>query len=575
MEIERTATEPMLPGEESVEVPVYPVLPPPKNSKRPKKFIKSTVTVHDRTQIETVCDYFVFRGKKVPSGNDLDRLRYKVEAFLFYPRQFGLDQATYPKERFFGDIRPLLRFREPKLGYKSLRGLKVGVQSPLVYLQGYVKSLADGQVLEPPQNAVDEARLFACAFVATFLRAIDRARRRTGRLSSTAVLDPETVTKAFLRLTRLVEKADQILGDFRSTLATASELPGEVVGPLLTELRLVDEYCYYRYRDGLAHVLLMFSELKHLSASDEASALEQALRTSLKAHDEHAQAKNYLLIEVDSSPRQKERYMHRRGELKRRIWNVLFLEIRAVPLFKVQRQFGAMVAAGLAALWYLLAQVLLFRRALQPQGMNDFWGISGLLFLTAGSLAYIVKDRIKEIGRSWFGGSIFRWIPDHSETLYYRSRGGEQVTVGSIKESAVYVPLASLPSDLVKVRNLVAGKNPCEGEAIDYVLKYTKDVTLEGRLDILGRYPLRAVHDILRLNVDACLPRLGEPTRPLNVISVDDLTVESVECPKVYYLDLALSYSKQNRHGLSEQRALDYFRLVMDKSGLLRVERLS
>jgi hypothetical protein len=111
-------------------------------------------------------------------------------------------------------------------------------------------------------------------------------------------------------------------------------------------------------------------------------------------------------------------------------------------------------------------------------------------------------------------------------------------------------------------------------EEVERVLHYVKDITLSRRTRILGRYPLRAVHDILRLNIDACLPRLGEPTRQLSVLD-DDLKVRNVQFAKVYYLDVALAYSRQAHGGVEVDRALDYFRLVLDKNGLIRVEALT
>jgi len=36
-----------------------------------------------------------------------------------------------------------------------------------------------------------------------------------------------------------------------------------------------------------------------------------------------------------------------------------------------------------------------------------------------------------------------------------------------------------------------------------------------------------------------------------------------------------LSYSKLDQDGQKSQQALDYFRLVIDKNGLLRIERMN
>ncbi len=537
-----------------------------------KKYIKSTVAVHDRTQVETVFDYYLYRGAAEQPGKARDKtLRYQVEAFLFFPRQFGLDQLTYPKEKFYSDIRPMIRFREPKLGFKQMLGLKPGAQSPLVFLKHYIASLEQGQLLEPVQNAVDEVRLFACSFVSNYLRGIDRSRKRmAGFKGKTLDEGGDNLAKAFGRMTRFLEKSHQVLIEYRALLDVLIRLKDDVSAPLRHEMKLIDEYCYYRLRDGIAYLLLMSNEHRPGDGNPAIKAFGEKVAELLAHHDQHAEQFAYIRILPDSPDSLKERFVHRRGELKRRIWEVLFLEIRSVAMLAFQRQTGAMIAAGIAAIWALMAQIYVVRVAMQPSGVNDLWGISGVLFVSIVVGAYIVKDRIKDIGRNYFKSGK---IPDHSERIYYHDRSGEKIPVGSIKEFAKFEKVDQLPERVRAMRDGFCANGLGTDESIDYVLRYTKDITLSSDIKILNRYPLRAVHDILRLNIDACLPRLGEPSRFLNVVATDG-AVHAIQFPKVYYLDMALSYSKRTRKGQIEEQALDYFRLVVDKNGLLRTERL-
>ncbi len=541
-------------------------------SKAQKKYIKSTVAVHDRTQVETVFDYYLYRGAPDHPRKPRDKtLRYQVETYLFFPRQFGLDQITYPKERFYSDIRPMIRFREPKLGFKQMLGLKPGAQSPLVFLKHYIASLEQGQLIEPVQNAVDEVRLFACSFVSNFLRGIDRSRKRMASFKGKSLEDGgDDLMKAFGRMTRLLEKSHQVLVEYRLLLDLLMKLTDDVSAPLKLEMKLIDEYCYYRLRDGIAYALLMSNEHRTGSSRPEIRAFEEKVSEILAHHDAHAEKFSYIRIHPDSSDALKERFVHRRGELKRRIWEVLFLEIRSVAMLAFQRQTGAMIAAGIAAIWALLAQIYVVRVAMNPEKLNDLWGISGIVFVSIVVIVYVVKDRIKDIGRSYFRSGK---IPDHSERIYYHDRSGERIPVGSIKEFAKFERADKLPERIRTLRHAMCSMGQGTDESIDYVLKYTKDITLSSDIRILNRYPLRAVHDILRLNIDACLPRLGEPSRFLNVVATNG-DVHAVQFPKVYYLDMALSYSKRNRKGQIEEQTLDYFRLVVDKNGLLRTERL-
>ena len=372
----------------------------------------------------------------------------------------------------------------------------------------------------------------------------------------------------------MVERADKALLEFREIRGLVISRSEHHLDTLAEEMRIADEYCYYRLRDGAAYLLQFHQRLSNQCQDPAIDNLKTKILSVLAVHDDHAQVAGYMMLTPTSSISDKEKFIHRKGELKRRIWEVLFLEIRAVPLFAVQRQIGAMIAAGLAATWALIAQFLLIVRLSQPEALADGLGISGLVFLSAGILAYIIKDRIKEIGRGYFGGGVFRRMPDHSERIYYKNRSGKPTAVGEIKETAKFIDPKDLPFRIAELRENTPEAHVYGTGGITRVLQYSKSIKLSGKLRILNRYPLRAVHDLLRLNIDACLPKLGEPKRTIDLVTVDG-EVEAVRFPKVYYLDMILSYSKLDQDGQKSQQALDYFRLVIDKNGLLRIERMN
>ena len=543
--------------------------------KSSKRFIKSNVTIHDRTQVEAVFDYYLSRANQA-SMHSGAKLRYRVEAFLFFPRQFGLNAITYPKDQFYNDIRPLIRFREPKLGFKRMRGLQPGSDSPLLYLREYLKDLLEGRHRTDTQiHAVSEARLFACCLISTFLRNVDRWRKRFSKWNPSAHAGPsEVVTTYITRLTILIEKMQGCLDDFRILRSDAALLSDEVGGTIQQELSLVDEYCYYRLKDSLAHLLLITQEWRQTFDLPEVEIFQERLSSTIHMNDTHARQSRFMVISPNDDKKFRERYMRRRGELKRRMWSVLFLDLRSVRIFTFQQHFGPMIAAGLAALWAALAQIMLVREAILKDHPNELLGISGVIFLLLAVLAYIVKDRIKEIGRSYFRSGLFRKLPDHSERIYYDTPLTTRKEVGYLKEIAKFEKIEGLPPTVRSIRAQHASLESLDHDSKDGVLRYTKDVILSSNLSILGRYPLKIVHDILRLNIDACLPRLDEPTRQLFSVG-PDLEVHAMDFPKVYYFDIALSYSQGAVGKESMDDRVDYFRLVLDKSGLVRVERLS
>lgn len=556
--------------------------PPNEPAKKSKQVIKTAVTVHDRTQIETICDYFLARGTNKKTRN----LSYRVDAFLFYPRQFGVDPHSYPKERFYNDIRPLIRFREPKLSFKQLLGRRPSERSPLLSLSKYLDSLERGIVDNYVNVAIDEARLFACSFINNYLSAIDKKKRKLDRLLAGEVkprkrrgegghieeLPLETPAEASARLVRRIErmlvKIESVLREFRRLSTRAKHLGHDISDKLALELRLIDEYLHYRVRDGIAQLILIVRKGSGLIPDTSYDHFLQMTRELLAAHEVYGGQAGYMHVDDMTPDDLKERYLHRRGELKRRIWEVLFLSIRTTPLFKFQQQMGAMIAAGLAAAWAVVTQIIIIRKYIASADPTDLVGTTGLIFLVAGVFAYVIKDRIKEVGRSYFRGRLFRRIPDQSERIYYQDR-----PVGSLTERARFVAIGALPEPVAELRSRATLQSGEGEETVSDVLWYTKIITLDNKIRILGRYPLKVVHDILRLNIDAYLPRLGEPRRMMNLIDTE-ANIYAVGFPKVYYLDLVLDYSRLDRGHNRAQRSTEYFRLVIDKSGLQRVERL-
>ena len=574
------------------------------NSRKPlKRFIKSSVVLHDRTQLETVFDYLLLvsnKKKRQASNSEITKrtvrvetskaaspiptwrqnknqesVGYQVDTYLFYPRQFGINEHTYPKEKFYADVRPMLRFREPKMGFKTMVGGKTDEASPLVFLRDYLEAADSGRQLEPIQNAIDEVRLFACAYIGTYFRGIDRNRKRVKKLvSQSETVATEEVESVCLKIRRMVDRADRTLGEFSSLSDLAQAQSDASLRTLVEEMRIVQEYCYYRLRDGASYLLQFCQRLENKFTSVAINELKEAIMRVLAAHDGRARTLGFMMPSPTSTNAEKERFIHRRGELKRHIWEVLFLEIRTVPLFAVQRQLGAMIAAGLAATWALVAQFMIILRIAQEKDLADGLGLSGLVFLSAGILAYVIKDRIKEVGRSYFGGGVFRRIPDHSERIYYKNRFGKPTPVGDVKEFARFIKPEDLPPRIVELRDNTPESEVYGAGGITRILHYSKSIKLSGKLMILNRYPLRAVHDISRLNIDACLSKLGEPRRMVDLVT-EDGDVEAVRFPKVYYLDMILSYWRLTEKGERSHQGLEYYRLVIDKNGLLRIERMN
>ena len=292
----------------------------------------------------------------------------------------------------------------------------------------------------------------------------------------------------------------------------------------------------------------------------------------------YATKRGYSWVEKESSSESVENYMYRRGTLKRRIWSVLYLKIRSRPLFAFQKQLGAMAAAGMASLWWVVAMYFISTRGggfIFGNGgsAQEFWESSGFLIVTASMVAYILKDRIKENGRSFFSGRLLKSIPDNSERILYEPPTEAPIEVGNATEYTKFVDPSDLPVSVKEIRQksyvdeLEADDSPKD------IIHYKKIIEIYPKAIARIAYPIRAVHDILRINIASYLTRLDDPQAGTDVLTADGKMM-SLKLPKVYHMDIVLKHALANNRRDDKEMVYDHFRLILNKKGIIRIDRL-
>lgn len=555
--------------------------PAPGNPKKSKieltaPFIKSSIAVHDRTQLETVFDYPLLPLKQFARQD----LRYQVEAWIFFPRQMGITPSSYPKERFYSDLRPLIRLREPRLSFGQLIGDESSDgRSPVKIITKYLQETGEGKSTISEREVVDEARMFACALAGYYLRRIERRSRRLRKAVKRFSREKTDPTLGELELTCLdtahfLDRIHSVMRTWRRLIEHAATIDHDGQNRVHRELRVVDEYCTYRIRDGLTNLSKTLSTMQKKGDIPQLDGLERKLGAHARFDHWYSVKKAYGWITMASDPLTVERYVYRRGVLKRRVWQVLYLDVRTRPLFAFQQQLGAMVAAGLAAFWAVSTEILIrIKAASQPTSPLNSLGMGTLVIVVALILAYVLKDRIKELGRGYFKSSLLRSIPDNSERIVYTNSDGHRWSLGSISEYTQFVAPEKLPSEIRGLRGNFDPEGLLAEEDASDSIHYRKVIDLNANILRSHTYPLRAVHDILRLNIEAFLGKLDDPLHGTEMLDTEGRLVE-MKMPKVYHLDLILKYSQIGRTQSPERATFESIRLVINKKGLFRIERI-
>lgn len=105
----------------------------------------------------------------------------------------------------------------------------------------------------------------------------------------------------------------------------------------------------------------------------------------------------------------------------------------------------------------------------------------------------------------------------------------------------------------------------------EVVIKYEKEVSLDGRnVEKLGG-PRQELSDIIRFNLAGFLTQADDPTTPVTVYDPSRDRVETVDCPKVYHLNAIFVLHAEG----NLQRSLEHVRVVLDKRGIQALEHFA
>ncbi|MES2744803.1 MAG: hypothetical protein V4655_05220 [Bdellovibrionota bacterium] len=521
-----------------------------------KRLVKSEVRILDPTQMEASFQY-----RMIVKGED-DKVAYphmyEVESYFLFPLQMKITPTTYPLEFFYRDVKSFLNFRIPKLTFKEIMGLtEDSERSPLLKIKEHIER--QNRSTEEQQFIIQEAQIFACSYFTFIIR---KSRKVMAGLARFGEGDEEA-EKTKKLIEESFEKVNVIYREWHSVLQLA-----ESAFPMIKrDLREVDEYILNNIHDFLLKAQKSFD----LHAGTQIKEWRGIVRARLRALRIYSRQNGFQWIDDKSDEIELETYLHRRGFLKRRVWSALYLNTRTKKLFKIQRQAGAMVAAGIAGFWAAMAQLLLSVSGFFSRDPSAGWGVSTFIVITALTFAYILKDRIKELGRGYFKGSVFRDLPDSSSKIIYRPSGeaSKALEIGYHEEKVEFVEVDDLPKN-VKILLEKMAPERLNAEALS-IIHYRKRMGLQGEKIRYMKRKIRALYTFFRLNVSNMLAPLDLPYEEL-AVSTTRLQATTRQIPKVYYVDLVLQITM--RFEDQERSEFEYYRMVIDKRGIKRIEKL-
>lgn len=512
-----------------------------KVSKR-KKEIRGNHSVHDRFQAET---NFTFDLR--PRSEDEEHRDFRIDLYLFLPNSMGINSTNFDSEQFFRHRTSHYRVRAPL--YSQLRHMEpedFNIDSADRYFAGHLSAIARRKL---GQKVVQDVRLFGNFLHTEFKKiksSVSKKKKRPTKSErpklAKAIKHRVALLWAFRRRYLEVVRGERLL------------LDDEVI----RAFSLTDEYLSYR----LELVLLQAKEVLPKHSAELIEFLKEEMEYR-RCHD--------LLVLGDEGQESVafEAYTYRLGLLKKYLSEVLFIQLKSIKKDKLYKNYAAAIGAGLAATVAGLAE----HQRVQYLTGNDS-GLRLAFLIGVAVVAYIFKDRVKDLSKEYFNTRLKERLPDLSFLMSHKShtsKGRSKIReLGEISEYFRF--LKDVPSDVAYLRTLGQAKSS-DPERQETVMHMARRFRMELRSRKHRKlFPL--LKNVHRIDISPFLSKLDNPTMPISFVDPDG-EATTVNAPKVYHINAVLRY--EVRFGTGDgTRYVDYdrYRIIVNKNGIIRQEQI-
>jgi hypothetical protein len=305
----------------------------------------------------------------------------------------------------------------------------------------------------------------------------------------------------------------------------------------------------------LAHRLCARPEL--FDGSGWTTRVLDVLSTCAATEAEYRQAQGFVNLEYTSGTN-REYFLYRRSLLKKAVQEALWVKTRRRQVDNYLRNAAGMVAAGLAATWALIAQL--------PARFFSLSPLAQTLMFVLPVVAYIMKDRIKEVTKEWMIRRMRAYDQETELVGSQLARSGLGSLRGTLREKVSFLDHA--PDDVLAIRQRgrwIASAR-IGGES---VLVYRRKLEILAPPEEQPRSTDElSLRQIIRLNLRHFMTRLDEREQIVQHYEPSIGGFATHEMAKVYHLNVVARIG-----GPDQASHLERWRVVFSREGIERIER--
>lgn len=465
------------------------------------------------------------------------RGKYDLNFYFFSPAQLHFSKATISVEQVLKHIQTYTRFSSPTIALNGLTDPKC-LLSPLTRIHGYLEQLQRGEIVEE-KHIIYELQTLVNAYRGEIRDFVDLLEQMVKDGIKGLTRYKSKIQQTIVDAEKLLEAMRALFPQFLNprisdTTRTALEWADEAMG-IITERNAIRLFSICKYEFGLDSLL---PELERL----------------VDAENIYRHEKGYQSAYIPEKPHIGETLAYRESILKK--WAQSAMYMKSIDS-RIPKQIGhllAGIAAGTAMTFAVLATLYaekVFARNTGP------WALIIIV-------SYIFKDRIKEILREIFGRLLPRLLADRIYRLIDPATGKDAARSQVIIK---YGTDRDQPEAIQKARDMKG--NPFYAILPPQnVLHYNRLISLNSRLLRSNHSRLESVTEVTRIRIDDWLKEMDDPEEiQYKLINGERKLVSG---NRVYHIHLIASL-KEDKKGAQAQ--LFHYSLIMDRTGILRVEK--
>lgn len=266
-------------------------------------------------------------------------------------------------------------------------------------------------------------------------------------------------------------------------------------------------------------------------------------------------------LELAESAADQEQSVVRLSQLKKFFQSRMFVDVSRYSPSSRFLETTAIAGTALAGCLWALVQFLNSPELARTTNRGAFvWGFA--------VLAYVLRDRVKDRAKHSLHKRVQKWLPDSDQQL---QAGGQ--TIGSIREWFQVRKRIHLGEDVQKLR-WQGNPEGIDRDIPEDVLHVRKVIAVHSRS---AGEPGWALQENTRVNIERYLKHMDDPIKELAVLN-DTGELTKFRSRRVYHfhvaVDLRLLSASPHRDSAAE-RVTHFYRVVIDKEGIDRLERVS